>query len=403
MHSPPTPIQKLIAVLLVLTAVSASGQLTKLRDYQLHQREDRGVVFSAALTQDNTLITLVARNNGDWLLSRVGKWWEEDPQEQQIHIAAFSRRDHLDGPLQMKLLLTPDGQNLVVLISATMKVPQGDPYTNEMIISMVRLDPFRVIATAHSKMLGMKGYLDGFLDRHGRVIVDSSLPEKAENGSTIVQRTYYGFATSDLHIVSTCGYISQTNALPSKPTSTANHLEKNCSRFAAEGGFSSAVEMDKVGRSPADNLRPPFPTSNFGWSFLEEKHGIWLATSANSEDILVLNSTGNTIRRFEPESMCGRQAVRGPAWMCDCNLVGGTRAGAFIKCDTSHDNLFGWSVGLKQWIAEIDIEHERDLSKVDIPIRDTFDAKVVKIGSATFLLIVLNGSRLQVFSVGRSS
>ena len=95
--------------------------------------------------------------------------------------------------------------------------------------------------------------------------------------------------------------------------------------------------------------------------------------------------------------------MRGPAWMCDCNLVGGTEAGAVIKCDTSHDNLFGWSVGLKQWIAEVDIEHERDLSKVDIPIRDTFEAKMVKIGPATFLLVVLNGSRLQVFSVGRSS
>jgi hypothetical protein len=50
-------------------------------------------------------------------------------------------------------------------------------------------------------------------------------------------------------------------------------------------------------------------------------------------------------------------------------------------------------------MAEVDADHERDISKVELPIRDNFEAKFVDIGSTGFLLTVVNGSRLQIFSV----
>lgn len=390
----------LLPALVALATVQSHGQLTKIRDYALHQQEDRGVLFGTALTEDHSLLTVVAHEDGEWPLTKVSKWWDEHPEEEQIRLRAFSKKDRLSGPLEIRLLPTPDGQFAVLLISAGMKVLNADHHSDQMFAYVVRLNPFQVIASAQSKELGIDGILSGFLDPNGDPVVIASIYPAVQSENVQVLHTYYRLAIPRLHVSTSCSYSLPQN---SNTEATAAILEKNCSEFARAGGFSSAVDMDKLARNDADHPKPPFPVdNNLGWPLINEGNGSWLGTSANSEEMVVLNGKGEVVHRFEPGSMCGKQPVSGPAWICDCKLLGGRATDAVIECETSHDNLFGWSVGLKQWIAEVDADHERDISKVVLPIRDNFEAKFVDIGSTSFLLTVVNGSRLQIFSV-RSS
>src|ERR1700727_1254686 len=102
MRSSITAFRVLLAAFVALATTQSHGQLTKIRDYALHQQEDRGVLFGTALTEDHSLLTVVAHEDGEWPLTKVSEWWDEHTEEEQIRLRAFSKKDRLSGPVEIR-------------------------------------------------------------------------------------------------------------------------------------------------------------------------------------------------------------------------------------------------------------------------------------------------------------
>ena len=224
---------------LALSVLAAGAQARKIREYKLHEQEDRGAPFGMTVGPDHTVYTLLPRRDGNWVLSRVKGWWQEKPDEMGILVEGFSARDPVSGFDQMDLAVTPDGKYVVTMLTAAMRVAADDPYPMDMIVEVVRLDGFEVMITQHMRSLGMRGMLRGGMDREGKLLVRSEMAGGDDNGSPAPYVTWFAVTVPDVKAQLECSYQAAADAKDTQP------MEAACGEFARKDGYGSAAELAK--------------------------------------------------------------------------------------------------------------------------------------------------------------
>lgn len=219
---------------LAVTALAAGAQARKVHDYRLHEIEDRGAPFSMLVGPDHTVYTLLPRRDGQWILSEVKDWWQDKPMELGIVVEGFSSRDAVSAPGQMDLALTPDGQYLVTLLSARMRVTPDDPYPMDMLVEVVRLDKFEVVMTEHMRSLGIRGQLHGGMDSGGQLLVNSEVAAVDENGATKPWNSWFAVTVPAMKAHLACSYERADPAA----------METACGSFAKTEGYGSAADLN---------------------------------------------------------------------------------------------------------------------------------------------------------------
>lgn len=231
MHPARLGIQAALALGL-LVAAAAGGQARKVHEYRLHEQEDRGARFAMAVGPDHTVYTLIPRRDGNWILSQVKNWWQDKPAELGIAIEGFPAHDPVSNWDQMTLAVTPDGQYLITMVSADLRVAPDDPYPTDMIVVVVRLADFSVLDTEHMRALGMRGRLHGGLDRVGRVLVRSEIAAQGGESSAPFD-TWFAVSVLEMKPQLACSY----------DAGDAPGMESSCSDFAKKEGYASAAEL----------------------------------------------------------------------------------------------------------------------------------------------------------------
>jgi hypothetical protein len=235
-----------------LAASAAAAQPHHLRDYRLHESEDKNAPFAMTLGPDNSLYTLIPRRDGNWVLSRVQRWWLDHPDELGILVEGFSARDPIAALGQMNLALTPDGKYLVAVLSAPLRVAPDDPYPMDMIVEVVRLDTFQTIDTEHVRGLGIRGNLLGAFDRAGNLLVDSAIPSTDPSAAT-PWVTWFRLAVPSLKPELMCSYQAPADPKDAKP------IDDACAAFAKSEGYASAAEVAAALPRPVPPANPAQP------------------------------------------------------------------------------------------------------------------------------------------------
>jgi hypothetical protein len=78
---------------LSLVAAPLRAEVIHVRDYSSHEPRDRGVVFTLAVTQDQDVLSFVAKLDGNWRLTRIRGWLEKKPAEQTIDVPGWTKTD----------------------------------------------------------------------------------------------------------------------------------------------------------------------------------------------------------------------------------------------------------------------------------------------------------------------
>jgi hypothetical protein len=222
---------------LALSALAAAAQPRHLREYRLHESEDKNAPFAMTVGPDNTLYTLIPRRDGNWVLSRVQRWWLDHPDELGISVEGFSARDPIASLGQMDLAVTPDGKYLVTVLSAPLRAASEDSYPMDMIVEVVRLDTFQVIDTEHMRSVGMRGSLIGAMDRAGHLLVDSAIPSTDPAATSAPYVTWFRVGVPSLKPELMCSYQAPADPKDVKP------VEEACAAFAKTEGYASAAEV----------------------------------------------------------------------------------------------------------------------------------------------------------------
>ena len=216
----------------VLAAAVAGAQARKIHEYRLHEQEDRGTQFAMTVGPDHTVYTLIPRRDGNWILSKVKDWWQDKPTELGIAVQGFSARDPVGSLDQMDLAVTPDGQYLVTIVSADLRVSPDDLYPTDLLVEVVRLSDFGVVDTEHMRALGMRGHMRGGLDRAGHLLVRSQIMPQG-GGSSAPFDTVFAVTVPEMKPQLVCSYES----------GDAAGMESSCGDFAKKEGYASAAEL----------------------------------------------------------------------------------------------------------------------------------------------------------------
>lgn len=213
-------------------AAVAGAQARKIHEYRLHEQEDRGAQFAMTLGPDHTVYTLIPRRDGNWILSEVKDWWQDKPTELGIAVQGFTARDPVGNRDQMDLAVTPDGQYLVTILSADLRVAPDDPYPTDLLVEFVRLSDFSVVNTEHMRALGMRGHLHGGLDRAGHLLVRSEITPQS-GGSSAPFDTVFAVTVPEMKPQLVCSY----------EAGDSPGMESSCGDFAKKEGYTSAADL----------------------------------------------------------------------------------------------------------------------------------------------------------------
>jgi hypothetical protein len=129
---------------------SSEAEVIHQRDYQTHEPRDRGVLFGMALTPDQDVLSLVAKKDGKWRLTRIRHWEDKKPSDETIEIPGMAERDFANpsAPWTASLLVTFDGRFAVCIASGSGIVDTHAVFDD--VVSVVDLRDFKVIATRHA-------------------------------------------------------------------------------------------------------------------------------------------------------------------------------------------------------------------------------------------------------------
>lgn len=226
----------------------AGAQSHKIREYRLHEQEDRGAPFAMTVGPDNTLYTLIPRRDGNWILSEVKNWWQEKPAELGIPVEGFAAREPVTSWDQMQLAVTPDGQFLIAILSADLRVLPDDPYPTDTIVEFIRLADFNVLETEHMRALGMRGRLYGGIDRTGHLLIRSEIGSPG-GGNSAPFDTWFAVSVPEMKAQLVCSFNSGDTP----------GMESSCSDFAKKEGYPSSVDLARSVWPPPPATPPPLP------------------------------------------------------------------------------------------------------------------------------------------------
>ena len=236
----------------MLAAAAAGAQAHKVHEYRLHEQEERGAPFGMTVGPDHTLYTIIPRRDGNWVLSEVKNWWQSKPEEVGILVEGFSSREAVARIGQMTLAVTPDAQTLVSILSAEMQVAPSDPYPTEMVVEALRLQDFSVVNTQRMRGLGMRGDLQGGLDRDGHLLVRSEIASPGGSGSAFA--TWFSLAVPELKAQLVCSYESGN-----QQAGDPQGIESACGEFVKKEGYASAADLAAAVWPAAPAAAPQLP------------------------------------------------------------------------------------------------------------------------------------------------
>jgi hypothetical protein len=147
----------------------------------------------------------------------------------------------------MTLAVTPDARTLVSVLSAEMQVPANDPYPTEMVAEAVRLQDFSVVNTQRMRGLGMRGHLEGGLDRDGHVLVRSQIASPGGSGSEF--GTWFSLTVPQLKAQLVCSYEGGDQRA----------IESACGDFVKKEGYVSATDLAAAVWPAAPAAAPTLP------------------------------------------------------------------------------------------------------------------------------------------------
>lgn len=170
-----------LTLLLLFGASVLRAEVKEVRTYHTHEPRDRNVLFAMAVTPDQAVLSLVAKKDGKWRLTRIRNWLDKNPVEQTIEvpgISASAQPNDSPAPLvlvSVHLLATSDG-NLAIAVATGARANRS--FDN--IVSVIDLRTFRVLTTAHQN-----GNLQYFSDRADRLL---AIQETSRYGSQTESR-----------------------------------------------------------------------------------------------------------------------------------------------------------------------------------------------------------------------
>ncbi len=190
------PICGVAAALAVVLAPPLRAEVIHVRDYNLHEPRDRGVLFTMAVTPDQDVLSLVVKGDGKWRLTRVRSWLEKTPEEQTIAVPGWNRAD-LVGVLGLfpELFVTPDGNLAIVIAGAIWSRSAAQGGGKSSIVSVVDLREFKVVTSLH-QATPPSGVWSYYLDRGGQLVL-----EAGTNGTELLLLTL-----PDLTVKDRCTY-----------------------------------------------------------------------------------------------------------------------------------------------------------------------------------------------------
>ena len=142
-------------------------------------RIDTGPRFATVVSPAGNVLSLVAKDSGNWELYRVRSWLESPFQEKLVIPGFPSKKDKPDmSSLDAFVSVTSDGAYAICASSASWyQGPSTRPlsYTADDVIAVVDLSGFTVIRTIHTRdTLGLFTSRSIKLDHEDRVLLHSS-------------------------------------------------------------------------------------------------------------------------------------------------------------------------------------------------------------------------------------
>ena len=190
----------LLAGALATWALSSSAQVVKVRDFNIPEPQDRRVPFGMALTPAGDVLSLIAKDTGDWELHRIRGWAFGPAASDKLLLEGyFSKKDQKNlETLQADVFITKDGNYAICVGEANwLKRPlvwipfpmrgggiKGTAHADGL-ITVVDLSTFKIVATARTMDLGLLEFHRPIkLDSDDQILVDSA-SRKSERGAFV--------------------------------------------------------------------------------------------------------------------------------------------------------------------------------------------------------------------------
>jgi hypothetical protein len=180
---------------LAVWTLSSSAQVVKVRDFNISERQDHHALFAMAVTPAGDVLSLIARDTGDWELHRIRDWDVGPVASDKLLLQGyFSRRDEKDlESVKAAVFVTKDGNYAICVGGARwLKRPnylflkgrgvKGTAHADD-VVAVVDLLTFKIVATSHTADLGLLEFHQSIkLDSEDRVFIDSTSSGKPEHG-----------------------------------------------------------------------------------------------------------------------------------------------------------------------------------------------------------------------------
>lgn len=339
---------RVIAFALLAVCISPSiAGVVKVKEVRVAARLDRGVLFGMAVTHSGDVLSLVAKNTGNWQFYRIRSWDADQATIDSITLSGYfsnADRPHMEM-LNASVLATPDGRYVVCVGGAEwLKKVGGRAAGNarsDDLITVIDLASFKVISTARPRDLGLLEFHEVHLDSAGQILVNSLSQGKPKRGA-LTRLSLPALAPGPI-----CNY-SWVSTSP-----TQEHREAD----ATEG---CRVELGS--KSISDYFQSIIP------------RGPW------------------------PPAGCdkGNQAQ-----YCRLPTAAVTDDGKFgiALYTTGHDNILGSWVETQQAYVAFSTEKRADIGRIDVSPRDSNRLATFALNGNDYLLLLANGTRLAVYKL----
>ena len=337
----------LLACLSILVPLSYA-QVAKVKDFDLDPHRDRRVLFDMAVTPTKEVLSLVAKDTGEWELYRAANWLDQKPTIEKLPLPGFfSKRDSKrDGKpietMRAQVFATRDGKYAICVGSAEwLKRVSGwavGHATSDDVISVVDLSTFKIVATAQTESFEL-------LEFHGVVLDDDGFVRVESSSSGLKHGAFVRLSIPSLEAGPKCAY-------------------------------------DWIEDSPGK--RYPQPTTD------EECH-----------EILKTRALGDYLHEGQVLSAQNvKVCVNNNSEFCHIpgELTADGKFGVGHRSD-GHDNFFGSWVTTSNSYVIFSASRGIDIGEIKEPTNDSFHSSLASVRGQDYLLVLQSGTHLMVYEL----
>lgn len=154
------------ALLSVLATSPLLADVVHVGDYRTHEPTDRRVLFAFAVSPDQDVLSLVAKRDGKWRLTRIHGWLDKNPVDQSIDVPGWPislKRPAADVAeflemLNIDLFVTGDGRYAICVAGAywARNGQRGGRWDD--LVSAVDLRNFEIVKTIRTSDLDQEAW-----------------------------------------------------------------------------------------------------------------------------------------------------------------------------------------------------------------------------------------------------